>query len=158
MKKKIDGIFDEAKEEVFKHLESIDTFEHFKLSLFFDGLSHRLAQLPNEFNIPKKRNSISVVVQCEIDTYVTVAKLLISYNLVEYTDLFVQNGYTALPIIAKLTEKEIEKIATNENDKKRLTELCKAAKDNTAQPSKILTGEAIHKVKKIQQNFLEFLS
>ena len=158
IEQQLNNIFDETKEEVFKHLESIDTFEHFKISLFFDQLSHRLAQLPNEFNAPnKKRQSISLFVECEIDTIIAVAKMLIPHNLVEYTEQFVTNGYTTLSIISKLSEKEIESIALNENDKKRLNEFYKAVKENALQPSKTINAEAILKVNKIQKNFIEYL-
>ncbi|KAL7716255.1 RGS domain-containing protein [Entamoeba marina] len=181
IKKKISNgltndMYDSAQKEVYESLLENGIFEQFQNSNCFSQLANRLCfiQIPTKVKTPRSRNhnrsptptlprsspvQQSFFVQfdkqaCEV--YVRVAKYLSEYNLVQFTDQFVNYGFTSPQLMAMMSDRDIQLLDPCEADAKRLIELIKIAKVGEIQTSKTLTKEAITKVKIIQTNFLQF--
>ncbi|ELP87315.1 hypothetical protein EIN_095720 [Entamoeba invadens IP1] len=148
-------IFDEAKQYVLDTMIKENVFERFQKSRYFKTLVERLTPV---FKTDKSSSD-----ECEdgvsftVDTYVNVAQYLIPYNLVDYTENFVSIGYTSPKLMEMIGEKEFEKFANNEVDKKRLMTFVKLAKEGKLEKSPIVTKEAIIKIVTIQNNFVLYL-
>ncbi|EKE41636.1 regulator of g protein signaling domain containing protein [Entamoeba nuttalli P19] len=146
------NIFEEAKNYVFQEMNSKNLFERFQASPCFKELICRVT--------PVLVDGVSatdpIEIPCEEETFVRVAKYLIPYNLVSYTEVFVRLGYTTPQIMSLLTEKEVDKLTTNDVDRGRLKEFCEICKENKLEQSKALTKEAITKVPTIQENFIKY--
>ena len=96
-------------------------------------------------------------IQWEEELYVKVVKYLIPYNLVEYTEKFVQFGFNSPQLMSLINEKDIDKFKPTEVDRTHLVNFCADAKENKLQISQILTKESIVKVLPIQNNFLNYV-
>ncbi|ELP94995.1 hypothetical protein EIN_251790 [Entamoeba invadens IP1] len=142
-------IFDEACRAILDLMMKKNVFENFQKSAYFKPLINRIT--------PLGENVENVDVVCGVETYVQVAKMLSPFNLVEYTDIFVNKGYTMPQIMPLVTDKFIHKIARNNVDRKHLLDFSKLAKETEIEASSLLTKEAITKVQTISDDFVKFI-
>ncbi|EKE37480.1 hypothetical protein ENUP19_0121G0218 [Entamoeba nuttalli] len=153
---KYENLFNEAKNDIFELMERKDFFDLFKQSSYFKDLTHRLTALDDK-QLLSKDIEMALKSSMNDEIYVDVAKYLIPYNLVGFTDEFVTCGYTAPTLMGIISDKEIQRFATNSADVKRLQEFCQLAQNSMIEKSKTLTKEAITKVRSIQNNFIKYV-
>ncbi|KAL7716276.1 RGS domain-containing protein [Entamoeba marina] len=150
-------MFDDAQKEVFERMSEDGIFEKFLNSSYLPQLAIRLHQIPSSKEMKTTKNchlhSTQHIHEQECEVYVRVAKYLSEYNLVQFTEQFVNYGFTSPQLMAMMSDRDIQLLNPCEADAKRLTEFVKISKAGQLISSKTLTKEAITKVKTIQQDF-----
>ncbi|ELP95098.1 regulator of G protein signaling domain containing protein, partial [Entamoeba invadens IP1] len=155
------NLYEAAQEDVLDKLLSLGVFEQFQASVDFKKLIRRLTPIKVRSEKSPRNLSAQITycnVVCEVETYSVVAKYLIPYNLVIFTEIFVKKGFTSPQLMAMATVKDFEEVKLSDVDKKRLDQFFKIVKDGKIQSADIFTKETIVCIKPIQDNFIKYLS